>query len=105
MWDVEVDCPLYTEDVTPGTTPRDHTPMMRRDSGGSSEGTESPTGGRRLTGDTIYLNGDATDSPLFHDGSKYNSHLGYENEALATSSNAIVNGIDANANSANAVDN
>merc|ERR1712198_528858 len=60
MWDVEVTCPLYTEDVTPGTTPRDHTPMMRTDSDGSGE--ESGGGGsggererRRENGDFNHI--------------------------------------------------
>jgi len=40
MWDVEFISPVYTEDVTPGTTPRDVTPVFRRnsDEGGSGSG-------------------------------------------------------------------
>jgi len=53
MWDVEADNPLYTEDVTPGTTPRDSTPMFRTNSGENVDAGSAP-----------YINGgDASGSP------------------------------------------
>jgi len=108
MWDVEVTCPLYTEDVTPGTTPRDHTPMMRTDSDGSGEesgggGSGGEGGRRRENGDFNHINGNATDSPPLINGPKFNLHLGFENEGLTSHSNAATfngNGIDAEANGA-----
>jgi len=55
MWDVEVDCPVYSGEVTPGTTPRQHTPMMRTESGSSEEEEE----GEGLTNGG-YVNGDSS---------------------------------------------
>jgi len=53
MWDVEVDCPVYSGEVTPGTTPRQHTPMMRTESGSSEEEEgEGLTNGGYVNGDS-----------------------------------------------------
>ena len=51
MWDVEADNPLYTEDVTPGTTPRDSTPIFRTSSGGSGENVEAGSSAPYVNGD------------------------------------------------------
>jgi len=57
MWDGEVDGPLYT-DVTPGTTPRDHTPMMRNgELGGENGGLNGGLNGGENEGLNGGLNG------------------------------------------------
>jgi len=85
MWDVEVDCPLYNEDATPGTTPRDNTPMMRN---------HSPDANRRNSGDEgangnniRHLNGDASNAAHLTNGPKSMLHGEAENETFLVDSN------------------
>ena len=65
MWDVEVDCPLYNEDATPGTTPRDNTPLMRNHSPDANKRNSGDEGkGDRAGSNIRHLNGDASSKTL-----------------------------------------
>lgn len=92
MWDVEVDCPLYNEDATPGTTPRDNTPMMRNhspDANTRNSGDEGEGGGDRAGSNTRLLNGDASNAAHLTNGPKSMLHDEAENETLLIDSNDI----------------
>ena len=70
---MEVDCPVYSGEVTPGTTPRDHTPMMRRpiesseEEGEEQEDEEEEREKEEEGGTTngAFINGDATGRSLY----------------------------------------
>jgi len=63
MWGVEMENPVYAGEVTPGTTPRQHTPLrLNRDS------EEDEEEGRMVNGG--YVNGDATETIRLPNGPK-----------------------------------
>jgi len=95
MWDVEVDCPLYNEDATPGTTPRDNTPMMRNHSPDANRRNSGDEGGDRAGSNIRHLNGDASNAAHLTNGPKSALHGEAENESFLMGSHSIANEIGA----------
>jgi len=89
MWDVEADNPLYTEDVTPGTTPRDSTPIFRTSSGGSGENVEAGSTPPYVNGD------DASEAPRLTNGPKSPAAPGDEIEDWLAEVNTNAQGANA----------
>jgi len=111
MWDLEVACPLYNEGVTPGTTPRDNTPMMRDHSpeanNSSDEGEDGRVGEDGAGNNNRHLNGDVSNASHLTNGPKSILHGEVENETPLMDSNGsgsqsgATNNIDSNVSDVN----
>jgi len=89
MWDVEVNCPLYNEDATPGTTPRDNTPMMRNHSPDANRRSSGDEGGEGGENNIRHPDGDASNVAQLTNGPKSILHGEVENETFLMDSSGM----------------